>query len=570
MKKLCFLLLVFIFLSSGALATYRFNEGEGSWSDGTMWDKGFPPLDTTEELKITRADNICRVDSNIGTYTGTPRVSIANAESTPAKIVIEANGYLSIGEFRVGAGGATGEGSTGVAEQTGGTLLANDYYIGRYGGSVAPRRGSYTISNGTLSFNAGANGRLYVGAGNGGGYVEGTFTVIGSAATIQMDTLYVGSDGTNYGKGTVAFQIAASGVSPIELTDGIILDALGESSITNLEITTQETTLADTDIVLATIAATASVTGVFDAMNEGPAAEGTEIILADNIYSLTYQYNANGNSNDIALVYVAGTDERPHTPNPANGATLGSSPQTLSWINPDPNDGVSSITCTVYLGLEPNLLQMDSATLDPDISIVVVNESNFENFGTQPLTNGTLYYWAVACDDPSAGPDPIIGPMWSFTTDFNSEPSVNAGPDQTVWLGKSGIPGQEVVYLDGTTSDDGRPLDPGAYTVLWTQDDNGAPTVTISPNDVDDTSVTITQAGTYVFKLTADDTDKTNEDTVEIIVGNTACEASHMSTGHDYDPGDYNQDCVVDLVDFAELIAANWLNCTDTQTNCGN
>ena len=275
MKKSWFLLIALCLISSGALATFRFNAGEGSWSDTLMWDKGLPPLTTTEELKITRANNICHVDSNIGTYT--VRLSIANAVSTPAKIIIEANGVLGVGEFRVGAGGATGEGSVGIAEQTGGSLSVNDLYVGRYGGSVTPIRGSYTISGGTLTYNASSNGRLYVGAANGGGYVEGTFTVVGNAATIQMDTLYVGSDTTNSGKGTLAFQVGASGVSAIQVTDGVILDATGAGSITNLEISTQAATLADTDIVLAVTTGNAVVAGTFDAMNGGWRLKGLKL-----------------------------------------------------------------------------------------------------------------------------------------------------------------------------------------------------------------------------------------------------------------------------------------------------
>lgn len=568
MKKTKFLLVAMCLTSSMAIATYRFNAGEGSWSDAAMWDKGVPPLDTTEEIKITRANNICHVNSSIGVYTAAPQVSIANAESTPAKIIIEENGYLSVGIFRVGPGGTTGEGTTGIAEQTGGSLYVNDFYVSRFGGSIVPK-GYYTISGGMLSMNANANGRIFVGTGTGGGYTEGTFTVVGSAAVIQMDTLYVGGEGTNYGKGTLEFQVGASGVSPIQVTDVISIDAMGEQSTSILIISTAETTLADEDIVLVTNSSSASVSGRFDSLNGGSAAEGTEIILADNIYTLTYHYAATeGTMNDIALVYVAGTNERPHFPNPADGSILASSPTTLSWTNPDPNDGVSNITCTVYLGTEPNVLSMDSFTLPPNTSIAPINATNFPTYGGQPLANGETYYWAVYVDDPSLGPVPIEGRVWSFMTDYNSAPEIDAGTDQVVWLGKSGIDGQETIFLDGTVKDDGRPSSPGEYTVEWTQVSGTA--VSISPDNVEDTSVTITQAGTYVFMLTADDGEKTASDTVTVIVGTTACDASHRSTGAAYAAGDVNKDCIVNLEDFALLISANWLVCTDTLTNCLN
>ncbi len=266
------------------------------------------------------------------------------------------------------------------------------------------------------------------------------------------------------------------------------------------------------------------------------------------------------------LVAPAGADN----PSPCPGDVVPTSLAGLGWTNPDPNDGTSPITCTVYLGTEPNRLLMDSVTLTPDSQGVFINTTNFPNFGN--LVNLETYWWFVDCDDPSAGLIP--GLPWDFYVNNNEAPVVDAGSPQTVWLGKSGTPGQELVYLDGTTSDDGLPNPPAAYTVLWTQEDNGAPAVAIAPDNVDDTSVTITERGDYVFVLTADDgaidDSGVNSDTVRIVVGTDPCDASHMVAGAAYDPGDVNQDCIVNLEDFAELIAANWLDCTDTETNCGN
>jgi hypothetical protein len=258
----------------------------------------------------------------------------------------------------------------------------------------------------------------------------------------------------------------------------------------------------------------------------------------------------------------AGADK----PSPCPGDIVSTDLAGLSWKNPDPG-GASPITCTVYLGTEPNRIgNMDSVTLTSGAESVVINVTNFPNF--YPLENLETYYWTVDCDDPSVGLIP--GLMWDFYVNNNEAPVVDAGPAQAVWLGKSGTPGQELVYLDGTTSDDGLPNPPAAYTVLWTQEDNGAPAVTISPDSVEDTSVTIMERGDYVFVLTADDGADNDFDTVRIVVGTDACDASHIQTGSVYDPGDVNEDCIVDLQDFALLIAANWLNCTDTEMNCGN
>ena len=244
----------------------------------------------------------------------------------------------------------------------------------------------------------------------------------------------------------------------------------------------------------------------------------------------------------------------------------------LSWTNPDPNDGSSLITPTVYLGTDPNRLdisKMDSIVLPAGTQSVVISEDNFPISYDQVnggLYNKTQYYWYVDCYDPSAGT--IEGLQWSFYVNNNDAPVVDAGSVQVAWLGMSGIPGQEVIDLDGTTSDDGRPVPPAAYTRLWTQVENGAPAVTVPSDDSDDISVTVTAGGDYEFELTANDGEAETKDTVRIVVGETPCDASHIYTGEAYDAGDVNFDCMVNLEDFASIIAANWLDCTDTITDC--
>ena len=243
----------------------------------------------------------------------------------------------------------------------------------------------------------------------------------------------------------------------------------------------------------------------------------------------------------------------------------------LSWTNPDPNDGVSDITCTVYLGTDPNRPDMDSVTLDPGVTSVLINESNFPDSYDEVnggLYNNTVYYWFVDCDDPSN--KVIPGLEWSFEVNNNNAPIVNAGDDQVAWLGMSGTAGQEVVALTGVTSDDGKPVPPAEYTVSWTQVDNGAPTVSITSDDEDAASVTIVERGDYEFTLSAYDGEFTSTDTVRVVVGDNPCDASHIDTSDDYDAGDINLDCIVNLEDFALLIAANWQDCTDTLMDCGN
>ncbi len=260
----------------------------------------------------------------------------------------------------------------------------------------------------------------------------------------------------------------------------------------------------------------------------------------------------------------------PRDPDPANGSRfVPTSQPTLSWTNPDPNVPGTPVFCDVYLGTEPNLPGMDKVTLAADVSSVELTAANFPKFA--PLENRTMYYWIVDVHDPSMDPpdDLIPGATWNFFTNDNEAPTVGAGLDQAVWLGKSGTAGQEVVSLQGAVDDDGLPNPPATTTVIWTQVDNGAPTVTISPDNTVETTVTLTERGVYEFMLMADDGNRETADTVVIAVGDDSCDASHV-TGTPYDAADQNQDCIVDLEDFASLFAASWLNCTNTLAECDN
>lgn len=279
--------------------------------------------------------------------------------------------------------------------------------------------------------------------------------------------------------------------------------------------------------------------------------------------STTYLWNAGQPLEPVlTLTYALGNNpDKAHNPNPADEAIVETDLASLSWTNPEPNSPGGILNCDVYLGTEPNVLTMDKKTLSAGAASVAINTTNFPKYGI--LDNQKTYYWKVDVHD-SSSPDVIDGQMWSFYTNNNAAPIADAGPDQVAWLGKSGTPGQELILLNGTTSDDNLPTP--AYTVQWSQ--ISGPAVTISPNDTDDTSVTVTARGTYVFELKADDGNRYAADTVQIIVGTDSCDASHMSTGQPYDAGDQNQDCIVNLQDFAVLISANWMDCTDTLTDC--
>ena len=139
-------------------------------------------------------------------------------------------------------------------------------------------------------------------------------------------------------------------------------------------------------------------------------------------------------------------------------------------------------------------------------------------------------------------------------------PVVSAGDDQTISIQVGSV------QLDGALlADDG---DPQAATLEWTSDPCNPGPVTFSPSaDIEKPSATFTVAGTYVLRLTADDTVATVYDEVTIIVTDPTCQDvindGLLATG-DISGPEGTPDCRVDLHDFAAM-AGNWLFCNDPQ-----
>jgi len=91
----------------------------------------------------------------------------------------------------------------------------------------------------------------------------------------------------------------------------------------------------------------------------------------------------------------------------------------------------------------------------------------------------------------------------------NQPPVVNAGADASVTL-------PATASLDGTVTDDGLPTPPGAVTTTWTG--SGPGTVTFGNAAAVDTTASFSAAGTYVLRLTANDSALSSADDVTITV----------------------------------------------------
>ncbi len=106
----------------------------------------------------------------------------------------------------------------------------------------------------------------------------------------------------------------------------------------------------------------------------------------------------------------------------------------------------------------------------------------------------------------------------------NQAPVVNAGADQTIAL-----PGNAT--LDGTVTDDGFPNPPGTLTTTWTRI-SGPGTVTFGNASAVDTTASFSAAGTYVLRLTANDSALSAFDEVTVTV-QPANQAPVVSAGLD-------------------------------------
>lgn len=233
----------------------------------------------------------------------------------------------------------------------------------------------------------------------------------------------------------------------------------------------------------------------------------------------------------------------PLEPDPAHMSTVLAGPYVMNWVLPDPNLPGGIVSCDVYLSTDPNI------TTDEKIVDNEVTESVEETFAA-----GTKYFWRIDIYDTTVDSnEPDASPVFIFDTG-NIAPNVNAGSNVYTWL----TGGFVNVDLDGTVTDDDRP---GPYTVLWTVDSEpatGPAAFTPASADQEDLTVTLTAVGDYVLRLTADDGELTDWDTVTVFVREDACQAAKAVPGFELIQGDFDEDCDVDLADLA-VFAANWL-----------
>jgi hypothetical protein len=299
MKRSLIVLLVGLMAFSAYASVYP--DMAGNWADANIWSKGVVPPDDGDEIKISTVDGITvTVNTNVGNYSTTKIDTLRDCT-----LEVLAGGYIGGGrEWHIGDAGASGSGTDiGYLTQTGGTVditASGKMFVGyKEGGD-----GRYTISGGSLDA-SGENGRLYIGCGSTAGSI-GLFNVVGSAASISVDGLYVASASSSgdddVGTATIRFDVDGTGAVSEIVTDGVAINAGGGG---HAVLVVNATVLPAADVVLIRNTGTSDVAGKFDSglMN----GVGTsQMVLGGNYYQLVYHYDADsdGQNNDVALLLI--------------------------------------------------------------------------------------------------------------------------------------------------------------------------------------------------------------------------------------------------------------------------
>jgi len=291
---------------------------------------------------------------------------------------------------------------------------------------------------------------------------------------------------------------------------------------------------------------------------------GGTLILLDNDLEVVQGYIDNGwitayerngkNNGTLILDYNDVANQTTLTaihdlnPFPADGGAVGPGAVELSWTLPDPCVPGELVPVDVYFTDDYDALWEFT---EPE-AIRVVSQENVTSVVVQAQPK-TRYYWAVDTHLGGVDPNnnPKLGPIFSFYAD-NLPPKVEAGANALTWL----VDGVMTKNLDGTVTDSDATT--SQWTVVSEPNDPNSPDAVIADPSAEDTTVTLSALGEYVFELEASDGEYTGTDTVTINVYNDGCEAAQSLPDYVGSPGDINGDCIVDELDLA-ILEEDWL-----------
>jgi hypothetical protein len=316
-----------------------------------------------------------------------------------------------------------------------------------------------------------------------------------------------------------------------------------------------------------------------------------------------------GGTADITFLHQA------YNPVPVNKAVVGASQATLSWTNPDPNNPADTITCDVYFLDAGHVKRTSDPNMGPtvtDAGVVQIADDIIASVETPnrptlnlndalvsvlPLQDDHYYYWAVHATDPHGDPNgPVTtkGNVWYFNTG-DAAPVPSTPADQYMYLSQNdstiggfGDTNPNVRYFQVTASytDDGKsPItDANLVNQNWgwdpTNGQRGVEKVsqTWTPGPGTHTSGTVTAVykthyvagdpggtttlpGIWEIRLDVKDASGTARGIPGIHQIFATCKEAAVADPTDPFKGYYdtNNDCIVNLADFANFAAA-WLS----------
>ena len=277
-----------------------------------------------------------------------------------------------------------------------------------------------------------------------------------------------------------------------------------------------------------------------------------------------------------------------HDPNPDGVSLLaaGDVPDPLTWLSPDNPDEPNIIDVTAYDVYFYGVLAGSVTADDPNFADVTPVSGTVNNptggFIAQSslpetITDNTTYFWRVdstvvfdsnemlapgTYTQVAGGYEVVLpGFVWSFTTLASYYPPVITM--DSVITAIDLVPATLSAAVNGNTD----PLNTPVFTLLTDDIDYPAGAVASVTNtttvNTNPTATLITDTpGTYKVKLVVSDGITDVEEVVEVVVYADTCDAQKNAPSRwTQNPYDFDGNCVVDLLDFAE-VAAVWLDDT--------
>jgi hypothetical protein len=262
----------------------------GNWSVDANWDTGIKP-DGTRTIRLRKSkSSVCTL--NAAEKPISSRLTVSNGQI----FNIENGGCIDCGWARFGWSTVNMTGN-GMLRLNNDSLLIG-YPIYEAGPCVWTMSDTSAI---TISEDTDNKEFLCISQDN----AVGTLKLVGSGVTVNCKQLRLG-----YARypgfaphATLEYVMDAGGVSTIHVDYKL---HLSEGYATSHLMVSAKEPLPRKALVLIENKGKAKILGdgTFDTLNGGPATEGTPVSLGGNHYTLTYQYDANGDGrrNDVALV----------------------------------------------------------------------------------------------------------------------------------------------------------------------------------------------------------------------------------------------------------------------------